>query len=67
MVELARMVINLTGSHSRIVHRPPAGGRSAQRRPDIARAQDLLDWKPCTMLEDGLVGTIRYFDELLSD
>jgi hypothetical protein len=45
----------------------PAGGRSAQRRPDIARAQDLLDWKPCTMLEDGLVGTIRYFDELLSD
>jgi hypothetical protein len=29
----------------------PAGARSPQRRPDIARARDLLDWKPCTMLE----------------
>src|SRR5262245_23541956 len=29
----------------------PAGGRSPQRRPDIARARDLLDWKPCTLLE----------------
>src|SRR5262245_48188534 len=37
----------------------PAEGRSAQRRPDISRAQDLLDWKPRTMLKDGLVRPSR--------
>lgn len=53
MVELATMVIDLTGSHSRIVHRPRPEGDPRQRRPDISRAQDLLDWKPRTMLKDG--------------
>jgi UDP-glucuronate decarboxylase len=53
MVELATMVIDLTGSHSRIVHRPRPEDDPRQRRPDISRAQDLLDWKPRTMLKDG--------------
>jgi UDP-glucuronate decarboxylase len=47
------MVIDLTGSHSRIVHRPRPEDDPRQRRPDISRAQDLLDWKPRTMLKDG--------------
>jgi UDP-glucuronate decarboxylase len=67
MLELATMVIDLTGSHSRIVHRPRPEDDPRQRRPDISRAQDLLDWKPRTMLKDGLTRTIAYFDRLLSD
>ena len=67
MLELATIVIGLTGSRSRIVHRSRPEDHPRQRRPDISRAQDLLNWKPCTMLKDGLVRTIAYFDQLLSD
>ncbi len=67
MLELATMVIDLTGSRSRIVHGPRPEDDPKQRRPDISRAQDLLDWKPRTMLKDGLTSTIAYFDRLLSD
>ena len=67
MLELATMVIDLTGSRSRIVHRPRPEDDPKQRRPDISRAQELLDWKPRTMLKEGLARTIVYFDELLSD
>ena len=48
ILELATMVIDLTGSHSRIVHRPLPQDDPKQRRPDISRAQELLDWKPRT-------------------
>jgi hypothetical protein len=61
------MVIDLTDSHSRIVHRPRPEDDPKQCQPDISRAEDLLNWKPRTMLKDGLVNTIAYFDRLLSD
>jgi UDP-glucuronate decarboxylase len=67
MLELATIVIDLTGSPSRIVHRPRPQDDPEQRRPDISRAQELLDWKPRTMLKEGLRSTIAYFDQLLSD
>jgi UDP-glucuronate decarboxylase len=67
MLGLATMVIDLTGSRSRIVHRPRPQDDPEQRRPDISRAQEMLDWKPRTMLKEGLVSTIAYFDDLLSD
>jgi UDP-glucuronate decarboxylase len=67
VLELARMVIDLTASDSRIVHRTRPEDDPKQRRPDISRAEDLLSWKPRTMLKDGLVNTIAYFDRLLSD
>ena len=67
VLELARMVIDLTASHSRIVHRPRPEDDPKQRKPDISRAEELLSWKPRTMLKDGLVNTIAYFDRLLSD
>jgi UDP-glucuronate decarboxylase len=67
VLELARMVIDLTGSKSRIVHRPRPEDDPKQRRPDISRAEDLLSWMPSTMLKDGLANTIGYFDRLLSD
>ena len=67
ILELATMVISLTGSHSRIVHRPLPQDDPKQRRPDISRAQEVLDWKPRTPLKEGLTSTIAYFDRLLSD
>src|SRR5881296_3945929 len=49
--QLAELVIDLTGSHSRIVHRPRPEDDPRQRRPEISRAQDLLAWTPRTMLK----------------
>jgi UDP-glucuronate decarboxylase len=65
--ELASKIIALTGSRSRIVHRPQPQDDPRQRRPDISKAGDTLGWAPHTALEDGLIRTIRYFDELLSE
>ena len=67
MLELASMVIELTGSRSRIVHRPLPQDDPRQRRPDISKANDLLGWAPHTALHDGLTRTIAYFEELLRD
>jgi UDP-glucuronate decarboxylase len=67
MLELASSVIDLTGSRSRIVHRPLPEDDPRQRQPDISRANDLLSWRPKMPLKEGLARTIAYFDELLSD
>ena len=67
ILELATLVADLVGSRSRIVHRPLPENDPKQRRPDISRAQDLLDWKPHTPLKEGLVHTIAYFERLLSN
>jgi len=67
MLELAAMVIELTGSRSRIVHRPRPQDDPRQRRPDISKAHDVLGWAPHTALSDGLVRTIEYFEDLLRD
>ena len=67
ILELASLVIEMTGSRSRIVHRPRPQDDPRQRRPDIAKAHDLLQWAPQTALKEGLVLTIAYFEELLRD
>lgn len=67
VLQLASLVIELTGSRSRIVHRPRPQDDPRQRRPDISKANDLLSWSPTTQLADGLVRTIEYFEKLLSD
>src|SRR5947199_308437 len=67
VLELANMVIDLVGSRSRIVHRPLPENDPKQRRPDISRAQELLNWKPYTALKEGLVSTIAYFERLLRE
>lgn len=66
MLELAQLVIDLTGSQSRIEFLPLPPDDPKQRQPDIGLATRLLDWKPRTQLRDGLSKTIAYFDELLS-
>jgi UDP-glucuronate decarboxylase len=67
ILDLASMVIEQTGSRSRIVHRPRPQDDPRQRRPDISRANDALGWTPHTPLSAGLSRTIAYFDELLRD
>ena len=66
MLELAGIILDLTGSRSQIVHRPLPKDDPPQRRPDITRAQQLLDWQPTVALRDGLVKTIAYFETLLA-
>jgi UDP-glucuronate decarboxylase len=64
--DLAEKVIAITGSRSRIVHRPLPQDDPRQRRPDISQAQELLNWRPTVMLTEGLQRTISYFEKLQS-
>jgi UDP-glucuronate decarboxylase len=64
--ELADLVIDLTGSSSKIIFRPLPEDDPRQRCPDITKARDLLAWKPVVGLRDGLLKTISYFDRLLT-
>lgn len=65
--QLAEMVIELTGSRSRIEARPLPADDPMQRRPDISLAQRALGWQPTIALRDGLVKTIAYFDRTLTN
>jgi UDP-glucuronate decarboxylase len=67
ILELAQQVIELTNSRSRIVHRPLPQDDPKQRRPDISRANEALDWSPRVPLRYGLVQTIAYFERLIAD
>jgi dTDP-glucose 4,6-dehydratase len=59
--EIARTIIRMTGSKSRIVYRPLPTDDPKIRQPDITRARTLLGWEPKVPLEEGLVNTIAYF------
>lgn len=64
MLELAEKVIDLTGSRSKIVHRPLPGDDPKQRKPDISLATEKLSgWYPTIQLEEGLKRTIEYFEQ----
>jgi UDP-glucuronate decarboxylase len=64
MLELARQVIELTGSRSEIVHRPLPQDDPIQRQPNIDQARALLDWQPTVALREGLERTIASFRAL---
>jgi UDP-glucuronate decarboxylase len=65
MLDIARTILDLTGSRSAIVYRPLPADDPRQRCPDISQARELLDWQPTVGLRDGLSRTIAWFDELL--
>ena len=65
MLELARMVLEQTGSNSKIVHHPLPQDDPKKRKPDISRAMALMGWSPKTNLRDGLAKTIPYFKDCL--
>lgn len=65
ILELARTIIDLTGSSSRILHLPLPHHDPKRRCPDITRARQLLGWEPVIPLRQGLSRTIAYFEALL--
>jgi UDP-glucuronate decarboxylase len=65
VAELARLILDLTGSGSPIRHLPLPKDDPVRRRPDITLARKTLDWEPRTPLAEGLPRTIAYFEELL--
>ena len=67
ILQLAENVIELAGSKSKIIRMPLPSDDPKQRKPDITKAQELLDWQPATPLREGLKKTIAYFDELLKN
>jgi len=62
---LAEMIVEKTGSKSKLIKKPLPQDDPQRRRPDIGRAKAQLDWEPSIPLKDGLEKTIAYFDELL--
>jgi UDP-glucuronate decarboxylase len=67
IIDLARKIIEMTGSASKIIHLPLPQDDPHQRCPDISKAKALLNWEPAISLNDGLIRTIAYFDELISE
>ncbi|MFA4043952.1 MAG: hypothetical protein HZRFUVUK_000734 [Candidatus Fervidibacterota bacterium] len=65
IIDLANLIINLTGSKSKIEFKPLPEDDPKQRCPDISRAKQLLGWEPKVTLEEGLKITIEYFKRLL--
>jgi dTDP-glucose 4,6-dehydratase len=59
--EIARTIIRMTGSKSRLVYRPLPEDDPKVRQPDITRARTLLGWEPKVGLEEGLSKTLEYF------
>lgn len=67
ILELAEMVIAMTGSRSRIVFKPLPEDDPKQRKPVIDLAEEKLGWTPKVQLEDGLKRTIEYFGRVLQN
>jgi UDP-glucuronate decarboxylase len=61
MLELAKLILALTGSNAPIEEQPLPSDDPARRKPDIGRARQLLAWEPAVPLEEGLKQTIDYF------
>jgi len=65
--QLAEIIIELTGSSSKLVYGPLPADDPTQRRPDISLAKAKLQWQPATNLREGLPKTIEYFKGLNLD
>jgi UDP-glucuronate decarboxylase len=65
MIELAKVVLELTNSSSELVYEPLPKDDPKQRQPDISLAKEKMNWEPKIQLREGLEKTIHYFNELL--
>jgi UDP-glucuronate decarboxylase len=65
IAELADHVLSLTGSKSKLIHKPLPSDDPRQRQPDISLADQVIDWRPTIELREGLKRTIAYFREHL--
>jgi UDP-glucuronate decarboxylase len=64
ILELAQLVLELTGSKSQLVYRPLPADDPAKRRPDITLAKKRLNWQPSVSLREGLARTIAWFRQI---
>ncbi|HXK31692.1 MAG TPA: SDR family NAD-dependent epimerase/dehydratase, partial [Candidatus Paceibacterota bacterium] len=64
MFELVKLVLEMTGSRSKIVYKDLPQDDPKQRQPDITKAWTVLGWQPATQLREGLEKTIHYFKTL---
>lgn len=65
ILELAKLVIKLTDSKSKIQHQALPTDDPLQRQPDINKAKSVLNWEPKINLEEGLIKTIEYFKNII--
>jgi UDP-glucuronate decarboxylase len=66
MIQLAKEILDLTGSSSKIEYKPLPEDDPTQRQPDISLAKEKLNgWEPKIQLKEGLIKTIDFFDQLL--
>lgn len=63
IMELAKLVTELTGIKGKVIHKPLPDDDPKQRQPDITKAKKLLKWKPKVKLEEGLKKTIAWFEQ----
>jgi UDP-glucuronate decarboxylase len=66
ILDLAKKIVAMTGSKSKITHKPLPADDPTQRKPDITLAREKLSWKPKVTMDDGLQRTIEYFKKELS-
>jgi dTDP-glucose 4,6-dehydratase len=67
ILECAQLVLKVTGSKSRVRYEPLPQDDPKQRRPDITKARQLLQWEPKIDLETGLRNSLNYFEKAVSD
>ncbi len=67
IIELAEKIIELTNSKSKLIYMPLPQDDPLQRKPNISLAKEKLNWEPKIKLEQGLIKTIKYFDEKLKN
>ena len=60
ILELAKIIIEITGSSSKIVHLDSREDDPLRRSADISKARNILDWTPNTDLEIGLINTVKW-------
>ncbi len=65
ILDLAKLIIKYTNSKSKIVFKDLPSDDPKQRRPDISKANRLLNWKPKISLEEGILKTIKYFESFI--
>lgn len=66
IIDLAKMILEITSSSSKIIFKPLPSDDPKQRKPDITKAEKLLNWSPQVGLKDGLMATVKYFAKEIS-
>lgn len=67
ILELAQKIIDITGSKSKLIYEPLPKDDPMKRKPDITLAKKMLNWEPTVKLEEGLIKTINYFEQVLKE